>query len=176
MNFEEALDVADEAVFLSAGRRLNEVEIALLHGSWQGQSYGEIANAAGYSISYLQRDVGPKLWRMLAQALGEAVSKTNFRPSLERRWRSANRAVAVVQDQQEPLLATSASSAVVPAIAQPMPANVPRSTHDRVDWGEVVDVSNFYGRATELTTLSQWIVNDRRRDLALGNAALLEIP
>ncbi|MBV8887167.1 MAG: AAA family ATPase [Chroococcidiopsidaceae cyanobacterium CP_BM_RX_35] len=31
----------------------------------------------------------------------------------------------------------------------------------RCDWGEAIDVSVFYGRETELTTLQQWVVQDR---------------
>ncbi len=35
------------------------------------------------------------------------------------------------------------------------------------DWGEAIDVSTFWGRTDELATLSQWVVNDRCRLLAL---------
>jgi polynucleotide 5'-kinase involved in rRNA processing len=31
------------------------------------------------------------------------------------------------------------------------------------DWGEAPDVSTFYGRTTELTTLTQWILQDSCR-------------
>lgn len=37
------------------------------------------------------------------------------------------------------------------------------STSRRRDWGEAIDVSTFYGRADEIATLEQWIVNDRCR-------------
>ena len=87
MNFEQGQEVANAAVFAQAGRRLTDVETALLLGSWQRQTYEQIAEESGYSVSYLKRDVGPKLWKLLGQALGEAVSKTNFRGALEHRWR-----------------------------------------------------------------------------------------
>ncbi|MCD8490209.1 MAG: NACHT domain-containing protein [Desertifilum sp.] len=41
------------------------------------------------------------------------------------------------------------------------------SINARQDWGEAVDVSLFYGRQPELTTLQQWIVGDRCRLVAL---------
>lgn len=41
------------------------------------------------------------------------------------------------------------------------------TAQNRVDWGEAVDVSIFYGRAEELATLKQWIVDDRCRLVAL---------
>ncbi len=37
----------------------------------------------------------------------------------------------------------------------------------QVDWGEAVDVSIFYGRAEDLATLEQWILDDRCRLVAL---------
>ena len=52
MNFKEGLDVADEAVFVKVGRRLSDVEIAILKGSWQRQTYEEIAEATNYSVGY----------------------------------------------------------------------------------------------------------------------------
>lgn len=36
-----------------------------------------------------------------------------------------------------------------------------------VDWGEAPEVSVFYGRNTELTTLKEWIVSDRCRVVAI---------
>ncbi len=97
MNFKEGLDVADEAVFVKVGRRLSDVEIAILKGSWQRQTYEEIAEATNYSVGYLKRHVGPELWKLLTKALGEEVSKTNFRLSLERKWRSSYGAATLTQ-------------------------------------------------------------------------------
>jgi WD40 repeat protein len=41
------------------------------------------------------------------------------------------------------------------------------NTGTRVDWGEAVDVSVFYGRAQELACLQEWIINDNCRLIAL---------
>ncbi|MEC4817588.1 MAG: NB-ARC domain-containing protein [Scytonema sp. PMC 1069.18] len=38
-----------------------------------------------------------------------------------------------------------------------------RTTHKRQDWGEVIDVSVFYGRSEELATLRKWIIDERCR-------------
>jgi hypothetical protein len=38
-----------------------------------------------------------------------------------------------------------------------------RTANKHQDWGEALDVSLFYGRTEELTTLEQWIVTDRCR-------------
>ena len=38
-----------------------------------------------------------------------------------------------------------------------------QSTNNHQDWGEAIDLSNFYGRTEELSTLKQWIVIDNCR-------------
>ncbi|MBF2067425.1 MAG: NACHT domain-containing protein [Calothrix sp. C42_A2020_038] len=41
------------------------------------------------------------------------------------------------------------------------------NSENRIDWGEAVDVSMFYGRASELITLEKWIIVDGCRLIAL---------
>ncbi|MHC5860700.1 NB-ARC domain-containing protein [Nostoc sp.] len=41
------------------------------------------------------------------------------------------------------------------------------TTNNHQDWGEAIDVSNFYGRSEELATLKQWIINDHCRLITL---------
>lgn len=84
MNMELAIAAANRAMVNHLGRHLSDVEAEILKGSWQGWTYDQIADASGYSDSYLRRDVGAKLWRSLSEALGETVSKTSFREALHR--------------------------------------------------------------------------------------------
>ncbi|PMB22042.1 AAA-like domain-containing protein [Fischerella thermalis] len=84
MNWEEGLEILDGVVFNKINRHLKDVEIIILQGSWQGLSYDEIATNEGYAAKYLRQDVGFKLWKLLSEALGEEVSKTNFRAAIER--------------------------------------------------------------------------------------------
>ncbi len=86
MNFEEGLTVLDAVVFNKINRHLKDVEIIVLKGSWQGLSYEEIAANEGYAAKYLRQDVGFKLWKLLSEALGEEVNKTNFRAAIERSY------------------------------------------------------------------------------------------
>ncbi|MEM7760440.1 MAG: NB-ARC domain-containing protein, partial [Cyanobacteria bacterium P01_A01_bin.40] len=106
------------------------------------RTYEQIAEQSGYSVSYVKRDVGPKLWRILSKALGEKVSKTNFRQALER-YSSHHQAK---QTPTNPSFHTSSS---------------------RQDWGEAPDVSFFLGRTVELQTLTQWSLEDNCRLVAL---------
>ncbi|ASC74158.1 WD-40 repeat protein [Halomicronema hongdechloris C2206] len=138
MDPEQILETANVVLFAYEQRYLSDVETAILLGAIADQTYEEIAESAGYSINYLKRDIGPKLWRSLSAALGEKVSKTNFQQALKRH-----------HDQ-----------AIPPAVATPAQAA-------QQDWGEAPDVSFFVGRQAELDILQQWSVEARCRLVAL---------
>ena len=84
MDFEHALELVNAAFAASLGRHLSDVEVAIFKGAWQNLTYEKIADEAGYSVRYIKGDVGARFWKQLSQALGESVSKTNFRAALER--------------------------------------------------------------------------------------------
>ncbi|MBW4634672.1 MAG: AAA-like domain-containing protein [Iphinoe sp. HA4291-MV1] len=83
MNVEEAIAILD--TFLE--QRLNNLQEVVFRQAWEGQTYQEIAENAGYDANYV-KDVGSKLWRLLSQALEEEVTKSNFRSVLRRRAES----------------------------------------------------------------------------------------
>jgi WD40 repeat protein len=151
MEIEQALQTANAVFLAQVGRRLNEVESVILLGSLQGQTYEQIADRSGYAVSYLKKDVSHKFWKLLGQALGEPVSKTNFRGALENQWRQS-------------LIATTQSAVISPRIAEP---ELPKAAVTKADWGEGIDISTFHGRSTELETLTQWIRGDRCRLIVL---------
>lgn len=80
MNLEQAIAIVNTAMQAQLGRQLSDVETLILEGSWQGQTYPQIADAAGYSVNYLTTDIGPKFWKVLSQAFGESVNKKILRP------------------------------------------------------------------------------------------------
>ncbi len=172
MELTLALEVANSAVYAKFERYLTDVETAILRGTCQQQTYEQIAEASGYSVSYLTRDVGPKLWKLLSQALGERVSKTNFQAALERYWQKQQQEqVEETQAVSTELLSETQSevgqktqtleSHKIDRSDQTLSASafvVPLPS--RQDWGEAVDVHLFYGRTTELNTLQHWILTD----------------
>ncbi|MBD1913212.1 MULTISPECIES: NB-ARC domain-containing protein [unclassified Leptolyngbya] len=159
MNVEKGFEVANAIVVAKTRRRLSPVEIAILSGSWQGQTYEEIARSTNYAASYLKRYAGPKLWQLLSDVLGEEVSKTNFRASLEHYWRQGNQEVGEVARELENQQArTQEAGKQVSEDRVDFFTTVPC-----VDWGEAPDVSHFYGRTSELDTLKQRILQDRCR-------------
>ena len=152
MNLSQALSVANQAMFAQFKRGLSEVETAIIKGSWQNQTYEQIAEVSGYSDSYLRRDVGPKLWKLLSHALGEPVGKKNFQTALERKWQGEAWQHRGRRDFEQEKEGENFPLKQQPSIRQ-----------NRADWGEAIDVSVFYGRTSELATLEKWIQIDHCR-------------
>jgi WD40 repeat protein len=151
MDLEQALAIANQAVYTQIGRYMSDVEQLIFIGSWKGQTYELIAEINGYSVKYLKDDSGRKFWKLLSQVLGETVSKNNFRAAIERLSQREKQQTSSEQSQPRD----------VGVVTQLRPSSI------QADWGEVIDVSQFYGRSAELTTLMQWITTDRCRLIAL---------
>jgi WD40 repeat protein len=81
--------------------------------------------------------VAARLWKSLANCLEEAVSKKNIKAVLNRY--DAHFKVDLGLTISDQIL----------------------------DWGESIDVSQFYGRESEIATLAQWIVTDRCRSIGI---------
>ena len=69
LEWEQIVAIVNRVIFDLAGRYLSDVETAIVRGAVAARTYEEIAEATGYSISYIKRDVGPKLWRLLSGGL-----------------------------------------------------------------------------------------------------------
>ncbi len=171
MEFSQAIELINELFTHHFLRCLTDVEVLILRGGWERQTYEEIAATTGYASSYLQKDVGPKLWRNLSTALGEPVSKTNFKAALERRWEQQPSSTGAAQLVESAQAAQSVQS-TPPTIFTPssVPKLAPSNAQvlpGMTDWGEAIDVSAFLGRSHEQATLSQWIIGDRCRFVLL---------
>ncbi len=140
MPWEPWLEAANSAVLKQSGRELSDVEVSILIGANKGLTYGEIGEEQGYSISYLERDVGPKLWRLLSKSLGRKVSKTSFRSALNRH-----------QSQLE-------TAAVPPSTSVSSSAQL--TSHQSIDLLEAPYPPIFYGRDQEFATLTPWILGE----------------
>jgi len=73
----------DELIFSQRGKHLDDLELVILEGALDKQKYGEIAKKNHHSEKYV-KDVAAKLWQTISIALGEKVSKTNIKSSLQR--------------------------------------------------------------------------------------------
>ena len=90
--WKTALQAANSLIFQHTGEYLSDREILVLHGAWNNYTYEQIAQAKGYTSSYLCKDIGHNLWKNLSTALKVKVSKTNFKAALGREWRKYTQA------------------------------------------------------------------------------------
>lgn len=166
MTSEEALATLDTLLRQGVVKGgLSDLQEQVFRQSWEGRTYQEIAETSGYDADYI-RDVGCKLWQLLSKTLGEQVTKNNLRAVLRRGSLQTQGAV----------IALAAPPAVIDS-RQVSQADILRTPHDynstvssigvdddkRQDWGEAMDIPMFLGRTSELTTLTEWIVQDRCR-------------
>ncbi len=99
LDWEKAVHLANQAVFLNINRSLTDIEVIVLKGAWQRQEYDEIAAQHQYATSYISQDVAPKLWKILSEALGEKVKKSNFKQALERYWQKPIEHLRTIRDR-----------------------------------------------------------------------------
>ncbi len=83
MQSQSLLQTIDTLLLSHGLTKLSDVQIAVLEGTLAGESYPTLADRSTYTVEYL-REVGARLWQLLAQALGEPVSKKNIRSILQR--------------------------------------------------------------------------------------------
>lgn len=95
MNSEQPLEVLQSLVFAQTHQHFNNLQIAILRGSWENQSYEEIAEAYSCSSTHA-KIVGSELWKFLSEVLGTKVNKKNFQAVLQRKVKEL--AVDVVKD------------------------------------------------------------------------------
>lgn len=167
MNVEEAIDVVEK--LLEQGR-LNKAQEIVFRQSWEGKSYMEIARASGYDTGYI-KDTGSHLWQLLTKTFGKKVTKNNFQSVVLRYAQVAHNELSSLGTVRW-RTASFTNETVLPKI----PRINARSTklvpiqieiNLQQDWGGAPDISIFYGRTQELTTLQQWIVQDRCRLVTL---------
>ncbi|NJL68745.1 MAG: ATPase, partial [Microcoleus sp. SM1_3_4] len=84
MELKEVLRFADEKVFSTTGKHLDDLQEAILKEAVQGRKYAaKVAKDRGCSEGYV-RVAAAELWKILSEVLGEEVSKVNVRAILER--------------------------------------------------------------------------------------------
>lgn len=144
MTAEEAFALLD---ILLPGQVRKDIQHLVFYYAWLGWTYPKIAEQIGYDTSYV-RDVGAELWRQLSEAVGMSVTKRNLQTHL-RQYLSL---VSATTENQS----TSDYS-----FTDRPPCNL--TTKQQWHWQETVEVSRFYGRHHDLSTLRHWIVGDRCR-------------
>lgn len=115
MTIEDALNIVDSVL---GHKSLSTIQEAIFRQTWEGKTYCEIAEKAGYDAAYI-RDVGYKLWQLLSEAFSDRVTKNNLQVVLRR---YSNRLVNANSAMNSSML----NSQMVSAISSPV--NLPVAT------------------------------------------------
>ncbi len=77
----------DDLIFSHTGKHLDDLQQAILEGVINHQKYSDIAQTHHLSTKYV-KDTAGKLWKTLSEVLGEEVSKSNIKSTLQRYYYS----------------------------------------------------------------------------------------
>ncbi|NJO39253.1 MAG: hypothetical protein HC769_00425 [Cyanobacteria bacterium CRU_2_1] len=186
MDIEEALSIIDSVL---GSKGLNNVQEFVFRQSWQNRSYAKMTAETHYDETYLKY-VGFKLWKLLSEAMQQEVTKGNLQAAVERYARTLPQFLPqFVTKPIDPLPArpTDLAPDTEPLEAEPQETALLEAANESTfqvnavtiatlekalfqpqqDWGEAMDVSQFYGRIEELTELEQWVVRDSCRLVAV---------
>ena len=154
INADESLQILDALLAASdSNLYLTDIQELVFLKSWEKYSYQQIADRLGYDCDYIKK-VGSQLWRLVSQALGKKVTKSNFHSLLRQYAVEHQINLAKLTESEENLSFQSKES-------------LTQDQANKVDWGEASDVSIFYGRQSELNKLESWIIKDKCRLIAI---------
>ncbi|MDB9524603.1 response regulator [Oscillatoria sp. CS-180] len=112
----ELLMFSETLLFDKTGACFTELQRQILLAALQGtrKTYEQIAVEFGYSSKYVKQGVAPKLWRLLSDALGQKVTKSNVRFLLEKERQSLASILPVLANDN-------------PSSPDEMPSEIPRT-------------------------------------------------
>ena len=162
MDVKELLKLADNLVFTKTGEHLDDLQEAILVGVWEGQKYSQIAEASYCSEGHI-RNIASKLWKRLSNVLGEEVTQSNLRSTLERQ-----QVFIVSQNFGNDFVignlnvCTDTQSPEVPKDRSPSkPTPDTSKPETRLDLADAPHISLLCDRTSELATLEKWIVQEK---------------
>jgi len=157
MDIEEVLKWTDEEVLAKTGKHLDSLQKSILEGVCQHQNYEEIAKNNHRSYDHVKKEAW-KLWKLLSELIGEDVKKSNVCSLLEQTELSNTSSVQIgVSYGDINICGENNRSHTPPSTPQ---------TKDRspiINLTEAPELTKFYDRTTELSTLKQSILEANTR-------------
>ncbi|KOR37977.1 hypothetical protein AM228_04120 [Planktothricoides sp. SR001] len=171
MDVNEVLQLVDRLVVKQTSKHLDHVQKAIVEGTWDRQSYDQIAEKCHVSKNYVA-DVGSELWQVLSKALGEDIKKTNFISTIERIYINSCNNSNIYESNNSNNSNNNLYNP--PTLNQGSPTNHlqesdsnPKSKSPLLDLTLAPQVINFYSRDSDLKTLDDWIFNQKTRLVAV---------
>lgn len=165
MTVDEVVKFVDKIVFEKTGKHLDDVQTAVVEGTWKRQTYDYIASEYNLSSSHVG-DVGSELWQLLSEILHENIKKTNFCSTLERIY---------IKSSQMPniYIGNNHFNFNSQTLNQPNKeddkSNInTESKLSSYDLTLAPEIIKFYQRETELEKLSDWIFKPNTRLISVS--------
>jgi AAA domain len=162
MNVTEVLQFVDQLVFERTGKHLDDVQMAVVKGSYEGETYNEIAENNHFNKSHVG-DVGGDLWKFLSEALREDIKKTNFRSTFERLQITSLPIIIQNNNQQNNNHTFNFGIQTLNQSSQKSEENTSKHQSKSIyhDLTLAPKIIKSYSRESELKTLSNWILNQK---------------
>ena len=165
MTVDEVVKFVDQMVFEKTGKHLDDIQTAVVEGTWKRETYDHIAREYNLSSSHVG-DVGSELWQLLSEILHEDIKKTNFCSTLERIY---------IKSSQMPniYIGNNHFNFNSQTLNQPNKeddkSNInTESKLSSYDLTLAPEIIKFYQRGTELQKLSDWIFKQNTRLISVS--------
>ncbi|MCW6051743.1 NACHT domain-containing protein [Lyngbya sp. CCAP 1446/10] len=166
MDIAEVLKLADELIFAKTGEHIDYLQKAILEGTFQGRTYPQIADATHSSEGHT-RDIGSELWQILSEGFGKEITKRNFRSILEKA-KFDNFSSAIGRVGRDYVAINNVNICQEKARSPTPPQNPQQTpTQPHIDLGDAPEIFTFFDRTHQLSTLENWITQQRTRLIAL---------
>ncbi len=167
MNVEDVVQWVNNLIVDKTGEHLTPVQEAILTGVWQRQKYPQIAKEFNCSESHVKKEAA-KLWEKLGKELGEDLNKFNFRSKLEKKHRVSQTSQSghcLLQVDNINIGGQFIQTIKDAETPSPFPPDSPQNKNQSpiIDLTDAPELTSFYDRTSELSTLKQWILQAHTR-------------
>ncbi|TAH24863.1 MAG: ATP-binding protein, partial [Oscillatoriales cyanobacterium] len=167
MNLEDVVEWANNSIFDKTGEHLTPIQEAILTGVWQRQKYPQIAKDFHCSESHVKKEA-VKLWEKLREELGEDLNKLNFRSKLEKKYRVSQASQlghCLLQIDNINIGGQFIQTIENTKTRSPLPPDSPQNKNQSpiINLTDAPELTSFYDRTSELSTLKQWILQAHTR-------------
>jgi len=166
-NSENVLRWAKDLILAQTGEYLTEIQEAILTGVWEGKKYRQISEEFYCSESEVKKEAA-KLWEKLGEELGKDLKKSNFRYKLEKKHQVSEVSQCgncVFQEIDINIYGQLIQTIKDPQTRSQYPPETPQTQNQStlINLIEAPELTTFYNRTSELSTLKQWILEDHTR-------------
>lgn len=166
MNVNKVLQFVDQLVFEQTGKHLDDVQQAVVEGTWQRETYDDIAQKCHVTKNNVG-DVGYQLWKILSEQLEEDINKRNFRSTLSRLQVTSSPIIIQNHNHQNNNHHFNFCSS---AQAKNNPNSFNHKNNNQFLYHDLTlapKIAQFYGREAELKTLSDSLTNQNTRLISI---------